>query len=800
MDNSLPEGFTLDESSSPNTTPTSDATSNSTQLPSGFQLDEDKYGTFGQQVATGLEGVAEGAIGPVAPWLETKLGISPESIKARHETNPIIHGATDIGGFVGGDLLGTGEAALLGKLGKSAAKLVPAAEQASVVSRLAQGAAQTATELAAYQTGDEASKAILNGATGPGDVISNIDMNNVLKAAVLGGGVGPIFAGTGMLGKKVLDNTFLNDFAERLAYRKTNIDPAEMIKHESENVINTYNQMSSEVGGTEGLKAQAIENILPNTVSPKMESQAGKLVDSANETLQGLKDSGAPIRLISKLEKNISDLTGAVTAPEASPAQYFDAINDYKKTLQGYSKGDWGPFAIPTHHEAYDFLQATKSLSRDARLSLEDVGTWGDAATLQKDLNSAWKQAIPAASDFTKKFMTKIGDEYQISSDKFNTYLNQVNKATTMTDKQKLLGNFVESMDGYFKTVDGIYDSAGVKNPFQPAGMTALKGSLGIPSAGAKIADLWYEKLGASALGNTAGGAVGAKLGSMFGPTGAIGGAYLGKEALGPVFSSLVKPLMEKYPSYDLHAFRSAAAFASNIVKGDKLLKSHVSSIFSPAKMAPSLLISKKDLDDLDNKALTLNGKYHDIAEPGSRIADYMPAHAAGLTAAINNTVSLINNARPQEQQGLPLDKNHPVTAIDKQKFNDQLSIAYQPLSVLSKVKDGTLRPSDVATLKTMHPDYYTKMVKQITDEFANDPEAAKKVPFKVKQSLSLFIGQPLTSSLTPSSIMAAQPQPTAPQPPPGPKTRRGTSTLGKSNKQYMTPSQTAEADRGNRD
>lgn len=762
---------------------------------------QDTYGTTGQKIATGLEGAAEGLVGPVAPYVETHMmGISPESIKARHETNPLIHGTTEVGGFLTGDLLGVGEAAMLGKLGKSAAKLVPAAEKASVISRLAKGAAQTATELAAYQTGDEASKAILNGATGPGDVISHIDMNNVLKAAVLGGGAGPIFTGTGMLGKKVLDNTFLNDFAERLAFRKANVDPAEMIKHESENIINTYNSMANDLGGAEGLKAQAINHILPSTVSPRMESNAGKLLDSANNSLENLRNSGAPERLVSKLEKDIADLSGRVMAPEASPSQYFDAINDFKKTLQDYSKGDWGPFAIPTHHEAYDFLQATKSLSRDARLSLEDPGAWGKAATLQKDLNGAWKKAIPAASDFTKKFMTKIGDTYQISSDKFNTYLNQVNKATTTTDKQKLLGNFVESMDNYFKTVDGIYDSAGVKNPFQPAGMTALKGSLGIPSSGSKVADLWFEKLGASALGNTFGGAVGAKLGTLFGPTGTVAGAYLGKEALGPVFSSLVKPLMEKYPAYDLHAFRSAAAFANNIVKGDKLLKSHVSSIFSPTKMAPSLLISKRDLDELDNKAQTLNGKYHDMMEPGSKIADYMPAHAAGLTAAINSTVNLINSARPQEIPHLPLDKNHPITAIDKQKFYDHLTIAYQPLSVLSKIKDGTLRPTDVSMLKALHPDYYGKMVQEITNEFANDQEAAMKVPYKVKQSLSLFVGQPLVSSLTPASIQAAQPQPTRPNPPPGPKTKRGTSTLGKSNKQYMTPGQTAEADRGDRD
>ena len=77
-------------------------------------------------------------------------------------------------------------------------------------------------------------------------------------------------------------------------------------------------------------------------------------------------------------------------------------MNDFKKTLQDYSKGNWGPFAVPSYHEAYDFLSATKGLSREVRTGLENSGVWGKAADLQRKLNASWVKALPAMKDFEK--------------------------------------------------------------------------------------------------------------------------------------------------------------------------------------------------------------------------------------------------------------------------------------------------------------------------------------------------------------------------------------------------------------
>ena len=72
-------------------------------------------------------------------------------------------------------------------------------------------------------------------------------------------------------------------------------------------------------------------------------------------------------------------------------------------------------------------------------------------------------------------------------------------------------------------------------------------------------------------------------------------------------------------------------------------------------------------------------------------------------------------------------------------------------------------------------------------------------IPYKQRQSLSLFTGQPLDSTMTPQSIMAVQNvYASKQQPPPGNPpvkgNKRNTSKLGKIASNLQTPNQAAEA------
>jgi hypothetical protein len=80
-----------------------------------------------------------------------------------------------------------------------------------------------------------------------------------------------------------------------------------------------------------------------------------------------------------------------------------------------------------------------------------------------------------------------------------------------------------------------------------------------------------------------------------------------------------------------------------------------------------------------------------------------------------------------------------------------------------------------------------------------NASERDDLIPYKTKMGLSLFMGQPVDSSMTPQSIVAAQPVP-AQQPQGGQQgPKKSTDKLGKSTSSYRTASQDAEYDRGER-
>ncbi len=110
----LPEGFKLDP-------PLADASTPSpSDLPLGFQLDEEKYGTVPQMALTAIEGGAKGAFGPVATAGEAllhKLGVpgtSPEEQAGREATNPILHGASETLGFAAPAIASLGVSAAAG--------------------------------------------------------------------------------------------------------------------------------------------------------------------------------------------------------------------------------------------------------------------------------------------------------------------------------------------------------------------------------------------------------------------------------------------------------------------------------------------------------------------------------------------------------------------------------------------------------------------------------------------------------------------------------------------------------------
>lgn len=757
-----------------------------------LQDDSEKYGSTGQQALGYAEKFGQGLAGPVIPAIEVASGLTtPEAMRGREsQLNPIGKGLAEAGGFGTGLLTGTGEAALVGKAGEAVAGAAGLGEATGIGSRLAAGATKAATELGLMQAGDETTKVITQD---PDQTIGSAAAN-VGLSTLLGGATGGLFTGLGAATKTGLDALGLKEFSDRLAFRGANVNPNEILQNEAEKAYNAYQDMGSEVSGANGLKAQAIQKLLPESMTSEISKQVQDISDKAADAIQKMSKDEVPQRYINKLSGNLAKFQEIVTNPEASVSDHFDALNDFKNTLQGYSKGNFGAFAVPSYHEAYDFLNATKGLGYEIRTGLENSKVWGGAADLQKNLNSAWSAAIPAVKDYEKKFMTKVGNDLVHDPAKFQSYVNQSGKATTQTIKQQMMGKFADGIEKFSNATDDVYEKAGIQNPRGDSAipMGAIKESLNKPSIGARLADMWYDKLGAQSLGAGAG----ALAGNAVLP--GLGGAFIGKEVLGPVFGAIIQPLMEK--TANMSGYQQAMKFGKTVLAGNNQLVNSATKLFEGgSKIIPENVFSdNKKISDLDEKLADLGQNPQKMLNVAGDLGHYAPDHAQALAKTTMNAVNYLNAQRPKPFQASPLDTKIEPSKSDQMKFERTLSIAQNPLMALHHIKNSSLLPQDVQTIHALYPNYYTKMSQELTNAMTDHLSKDGDIPYSTRQSLSLFLGQPLDSTMTFQSIQSVQAiyanksQPT--QNPPVTKNKRNTSKIGKLADNLQTPLQKSEA------
>jgi len=153
-------------------------------------------GGWTEQLKAGAEGAAQGLLGPIAPMLETGLGISTkEAINKRAEDFPLTHGIAEGATFAASMLYGVGEAGLIAKGAGAAAK---ASEMGLVGSSLLKAAVETSS----FAASDEMTKAFLGQPGSDPEHPVSAALLNVGAAGLMGAATGGVFTlGEGLIGK-----------------------------------------------------------------------------------------------------------------------------------------------------------------------------------------------------------------------------------------------------------------------------------------------------------------------------------------------------------------------------------------------------------------------------------------------------------------------------------------------------------------------------------------------------------------------------------------------------------------------
>jgi hypothetical protein len=334
--------------------------------------------------------------------------------------------------------------------------------------------------------------------------------------------------------------------------------------------------------------------------------------------------------------------------------------------------------------------------------------------------------------------------------------------------------------------------------------LSALKSLIdGLParlntSGTAKALDSLWNKVPASALGMI----------SALAGHGPIAGYLLGK--IGQLLSrdipdagrlAMLKFLGSSRP-IEAEGFKSMADYLHSVIKGENQAARAVKNVFrADTEVLPDAAKpSEEDRSKLIKILKALKTAPQDLLKVGDKIGAYLPDHSMALGQVAGNSVAYLNSIEPNTEKQYPLDKRRPASAPQKDNYRKALDIAIQPLVVLDKIKKGNLTPQDTKALSTMYPGMHKNLSQKLVNEMIDIDSKGKSVPYKTRISMSLFLGEPLDSSLTPQCIMSAQPQDNSQQQTqpavgePKPKAKHSMNALNKLPGAYQTKDQAREA------
>jgi hypothetical protein len=304
-------------------------------------------------------------------------------------------------------------------------------------------------------------------------------------------------------------------------------------------------------------------------------------------------------------------------------------------------------------------------------------------------------------------------------------------------------------------------------------------------------------------LPSTAAGMATVLTGHGVGAAAAIG--YLTK-LIGKDAPDAIKLAMLKFLGSDKQispgAFKSMVDYMHSTVKGENMISSATKNVFKAGRevLPGSAIPSDTDRRNLDKKLKEIQTNPMTLTQQNHPMSHYMPEHAQAAATTAANASAHLNSLRPTTAQASPLDTKQLVDPIKAVAYQRALTIAQQPLTVLAKLKAGTLTPDDVVNMQKMYPDLHTKLTHQLVDQMTKMVHKGEIIPYHTRMGLSMFLGQPLDSTMSPASILAAQgvyaAQKTAATPPQGIGNKGSTKSLQSLPASYQTPGQNREADK----
>lgn len=460
--------------------------------------------------------------------------------------------------------------------------------------------------------------------------------------------------------------------------------------------------------------------------------------------------------------RRITDLSAREVAQAAeaeSGARMFTALDNMKKRMGPLLKA--GREVSVSSADSYT-TQAVREMYESLRTGLEDHATWGGAATMQKDANSAFTRWLGTKNLFDDRFVTKVGrdvanplvDAYAADAGKVGAYVNGL--TSTKNDiAHRIVTEHIEAT----KQLAGALAKAGELTTEKAAELkrvTDAASGFGKTIGEAEKSLVLSNQLKAlqnttsSGLGSFAAG--GAVLG---GPLGALGGAAL---------HALANPAT---------VVRQMAALERLADSAKGKFSGALDGFFKPMMAGAGRV----------GEGLRATGAAASVAAIPTALAAFQGKHATpekayqarveGLMAAADNNGGAVRNAAVKSFGGLMQSEPHvtnsavvaatnginyllskvPTGTVDPTSLTPSASrptpsradiyefaTVYQavdkPLSVLRDLHNGTITSTQVDAIHAVYPRLYDWMRGEAMGRLREMDQAGLEVPIRERQVL----------------------------------------------------------------
>lgn len=709
--------------------------------------DEKNGGVLGSAKALGLGALRGLSLGVSDPFLVGAGAQTPEDLKGSIEAHPALSAGGELGGMLAPALLSDGETAAADVEGGAAARAPGLVEQllgntpAGLTTKLGAGVEKTLAPMLGDSLLGRAATAGLRSAAeavpmGAGQALSESAIDNkpltgeslvahVGAAAALGlAGGATLEGGLGIAqkyGPEALERAgnWLDRIAEKAEAGKVNSN--EEIRSLAANIDRGHGGIEDALKKFHGEDKPAMIEHLVGDIAPST-SVAQALADVRGTLTQSEFQSGA----LGKAEQLFDRAADKVTNA-GSLAEQQVALDKLKLGLDQVR-----PPKLTTGNDELMFGKLVEA-RRQLKDALENEGLFGPAATYQKEVNGALAPYYTAKGDLQSKFFEKVGGAKQASPAKATGFIGQVARDSPLADvKQEILSNYVTAGRDVLDRLR--------QTTYEPLGKTGV-------DVGALSRNL--DEVNASV--SSAAKAKAAEL-SMKG-----GGSIHGDPVLGWVHTAGIPGVLP------LARMLHAGAQGELVAKVAKQSADLSRAVARGARVA---------LEGASNKAPDLAAAFggkasHWLADPDkvqalaadaqkaqaqlAQNTEALQKHAPGVGAAVAGVGQralgyLAKNApkNPVPPDGLTAVPKYEASQAQLDRYHTQARAVEHPLGVLDDLHAGTLTPGAVEAVRTVYPELYAKITREVSDALAERSAKGKSLAGAQRQQLAILLGHPV--------------------------------------------------------